>query len=965
MKNIIKDLWLIVSLIVAASLLLLLSDLGQRHSGEESEGYSYPRIAIMQISSTPLLDMHVAGVLDRLKANGMMAPDESNIRQFNPQGDIGMANTIAREIVNGPYDLVVTSSTLALQTFAKANQNTEKTHIFGAVTDPFGAGVGITGPQPDQHPPYLAGIGTFQPVAEAFRILKELNPAIARVGVVWNPGEQCSEACLLEARKICEELDIRLIEAIATNTSEVAEATRALLAQGVEAIWIGGDTVATASAQMIVNLASQLAVPVFTNDPVDVESGALFGLGANYFTVGQITGDLAVAVLNGKSTADFGTENKIPKVLSLNKEFLQSLGKHWQLTASIEGRLTVPKTQNEERITIDFAEMDSQGKEASLAMLEDANRFVNLAVKNGRPAKVAIINLVENKVLEDAEDGVVAGLEWSGLKANQDFIVKKYSAQGELGQLPQIIAAVINEQPDVIVTVTTPVMIAMANKETNIPVVFTVSSDPAKLKLFKNGRPNNICGVHDNPPVAEVLAMANNYIQGLKTVGILYDAAQMNSILSVEKLRLAGKEQNIQVLEATASTVTELSMATQSLIQRGAQAIIISADNLAYTGFSIIHKIAASASIPIFTTEPQLVEQGATGAYGDSFFEWGKQSGKMAAKILAGLPPSMIPIAETEVQLRIDPKSRKQNTFAKKPLQLRIVQYSETEFAERCQEGLQDGISRAGLKQGIDYELKTYNAQGDMSTLSSIMTSIKSDHVDLLMTISTPTLQAALRQAGAETKIVFTGVGDGVKAGAGKSERDHFENVTGISTRSPFGGMAGLIHETMPDAKQVGTLFTPGEINSVLYKDWFKEALEDYGIELIAIPVNSSSEVAQAAIELCRQDIQLVAQIVDNLIRPAFALIARKATDHNLPVFVFDSDQMSDGGTICLARDYYDAGLEAAEKAIRVLHGENPADIPFSNTQSEKFIYNPQLTEKYKLIMPEALKQKAIVYKQQ
>lgn len=966
MKSKIKDLWLIITLILGASAMLLFSDLGQRQTSQTQANTNFPLIAIMQITSTPLLDDHVAGVLDRLQSEGFVAPDQSNIRHFNPQGDLGTANTIAKEIVNGPYQLVITSSTLALQTVAKANQNNQKLHVFGAVTDPYGTGVGITGSKPDQHPPYLAGIGTFQPVRKAFKILKELNPAIQRVGVVWNPGEQCSEACLIQARLICSELGIALVEAVATNTSEVSEATRALLSKGVEAIWIGGDTVASASASMIINLSAQAGIPVFTNDPSDIEKGAVLGLGANYFTVGQITGDLAVEVLKGKSPTEFSIDNVIPELLKINKKVLQSLGKSWNITPEISKNLSQEEPNKEvERITLDFSALAEQGIKPTPELLKQANLFLNVPQKNGRPARVAMINLVENKTLEEAEEGVVAGLEWSGLKAGYDFTIKKYSAQGEIAQLSQIIGAVINEKPDIIVTVTTPAMMAMANKKTDIPVVFTVASDPDKLNIFKNGRPKNICGVKDNPPVAEVLDMAITYNPQLKNVGIVYDAAQMNSVLSVEKLRNAGKNKNIRVLEATASTVTDLSMATQSLLQRGAQAIILSADNLANTGFASILRVAQTANIPIFTTEPQMVAEGATGAYGDSFFEWGKQSGKMAAKIIAGLLPSQLAITETEVQVRIDPKGTAKKPFAKKRLQLRIVHYSETEFAERCHEGLMDGIEKAGLKSGIDFELKTYNAQGDMSTLSSIMNTIKSDRVDLLMAISTPTLQAALRQAGEETKIVFTGVGDGVKAGAGKSETDHLSNVTGITTRSPFEGMAKVIRETIPQARKVGTLFTPSEINSVLYKDWFKEALALHNIELIAIPVNASTEVPQAASELCRQDIQLVVQIVDNNTRLAFALIARKAADNNLPVFVFDSDQMADGGTLCLARDYYDAGLEAAEKAVRVLKGENPGDIPFSNTLSEKFIYNPQLTEKYNIKLTDEMKKKAIIFKKQ
>jgi ABC-type uncharacterized transport system substrate-binding protein len=673
MVNLIKDLWLAVLLIIGASLLLLMSDLEQRKGRKrDMDQNRFPTIAIMQIRSTPLLDNHVAGITDRLQELGFVAPDKQNIRIFNPQGDLATANTIAREIVNGPYELVITSSTLSLQTFAKANLTTGKLHVFGAVTDPYGTGVGITGAEPGQHLPYMTGIGTFQPVKSAFQVLRQLQPTIKKVGVVWNPGEQCSEACLGQARQICSELGISLIEAIATNTSEVAEAARSLMAKGVEAVWIGGDTVAMSSAGMIINLAKQTGIPVFTNDPVDAANGALFGIGANYHTVGVYTADLAAQILKGKSPSEFRIENVIPEELRINKEVLASLGKSWQITESL-------------------------------------SEIIRKQAKSSEEAKTAFS---------------------SGEKENQPTAVPEQTGMTQ--------------------------------------------------------------------------------------------------------------------------------------------------------------------SIPHF--------------------------------------------------------------------KLRVVLYSETEFAERCREGVMDGIKGAGLTEGKDFEFKYYNAQGDMSTLSSIMTTVKADQADLLIAISTPALQAAIRQAGVDTKIVFTGVGDGVKAGAGKSETEHLPNVTGITTRSPFDGMAALIKATIPTVKQVGTLFTPAEINSVLYKDWFKEALQKQGLELIAIPVTSSTEITQAATELCRNNIQLVCQIVDNLTRPGFALIARKAAENNLPVFVFDSDQMKDGGVVCLARDYYDAGKEAAVLVIDILKGKNPGQIPFSNTQNEKLIYNPELAKKFQLKMSENFTKKAIIF---
>ncbi len=954
MKRVIKNLWLVVVLILAASLLLLLSDLGQRESNRISHPEEFPSIAIMQFSSTPLLDRHVAGILERLETEGMVAPGHKNLRVFNPQGDLNTANAIAKEIINGSFDLAITSSTTALQTLARANQQVGKVHIFGAVTDPYGAGVGITGPEPSQHPLYMAGISTFQPVASSFRILRELNGKINRIGVVWNPGEQCSQACVKEAKQICRELGIELVAAIATNTSEVAKAVQSLLTKGVEAIYIGGDTVANASIGMIISLSNKAKIPVFTNDPTDVSKGALFGLGADYKTVGQYTADIAIAILRGRSPASFRIENVVPEVLNVNKKLLAGLGSAWKMSSSVLQKMQDQRTSGgKKQAVLDFKVLLKKGIQPTHEMIKNADVLLNIPRKGNRPATIAMITLVENLLLEEAQLGVEEGLKQSGLKDGHDYRIRKYSAQGEIGQLPQIIDAAIRDKPDLIVTVTTPAMAAVVNRVKDIPVIFTVASDPFKIKLFKKERADNVCGVHDNPAMDVLIEMAIRHNPRLRKVGIVYDASQVNSMLSVERLRTVCQKRAIGLLEATASSITELGMATHSVIQRGAGAIIISADNLAITGFSAIYKASRPANIPIFATEPRLVDEGAAGAYGDNYFEWGKQAGRLAAKAIAGVPPRYLPITDTEVKVRRDPLDHQAGRKSEKMLRIRLVHYSDTEFAERCHKGLLDGLRKAGYQEGKQYTLRVFNAQGDMSTLSSIMTTIKAERPDLLMVISTPTLQAAIRQIGSDTRIVFTGVGDAVKAGAGKSEKQHLPNITGITTRSPFSDMARLISESVPGVRSVGTLYTPAEINSVLYMEWFRDALKQYGLELVTVPVTSSADVAQAATEMCRKKIQVVCQIVDNLTRPGFALIADKARQSQLPVFVFDSDQMRDGGNVCLSRDYYDAGLEAAEKAVRILQGENPAKIPFSNTRSMKKIYHPEMVKQLRIKLPQ------------
>ncbi len=112
------------------------------------------------------------GVIAGLAATGYRNGDTIRLRRFNAEGDAATSSTIARELVGGEYDLIVTISTASLQAVASANRDAKVPHVFGLVSDPVAAGVGIVPDDPMKHPPYMVGLGTMQPVAKAFRMAK-------------------------------------------------------------------------------------------------------------------------------------------------------------------------------------------------------------------------------------------------------------------------------------------------------------------------------------------------------------------------------------------------------------------------------------------------------------------------------------------------------------------------------------------------------------------------------------------------------------------------------------------------------------------------------------------------------------------------------------------------------------------------------------------------------------------------
>ncbi len=318
--------------LVATGLLLL--DLKSRSTAKRN----IKEIAVFKLSSRPLLDNTERGMIDGLKNNGFSDGQNIHITKYCAENDLPIANTIAQTILNEKYDMVLTISTPILQVMANANQDGKILHVFGAVTDPFASGVGLSREHPNERPACLAGIGTFQPVEDAILIAREMNPELKLLGVPWCSHEVCSEACVKIARVIADSLGIELLEVTVDNSSSVYEAVQSLISRGAEAIWIGGDNTVEIAMDMIVKAANDGRIPVFCNNPDMPAKGALFGLGANYYQVGLASAEIADEILRGAKPNTIPVENVVPEKLYINTKALDGLKQKWTFTKSLKSK---------------------------------------------------------------------------------------------------------------------------------------------------------------------------------------------------------------------------------------------------------------------------------------------------------------------------------------------------------------------------------------------------------------------------------------------------------------------------------------------------------------------------------------------------------------------------------------------------------------------------------------------------
>jgi ABC-type uncharacterized transport system substrate-binding protein len=630
-----------VILIVLSSASLLISDWHQR----KAVGDKTPRVAIVQHSAHAALDEGVLGVLDGLTTNGLVDGQNISIRRLNADGDFTVANAIAGQVVAAGFDLVVTISTPSLQTVAKANSSERVIQVFGLVADPYRAGVGIGRKSPLDHPKRLVGVPSPLPVADSFRLARKLFPGLQSVGVVWNPSEANSEITTMQAREICQELRINLREVNVDSSVAVAEAAAALTAQGVQALWVGGDNTVALSLDSVISAARKARIPVFSVLPTEPNRGTLFDIGTNFYDAGRMTGKMAAEILAGVDPATIPIPAKVPEKLVVNKQALKRLKDPWEFPEDIIARADV---------IVDEAGIHRKETRTSPVPTETGQKESGALRQppEGRLFKIGLVYFGPDPSADACMAGLFGGLKNLGFVEGKNLQVRKAHAQGEIINIPSILQNFDNEDLDLIIPMSTPVLTAAINAVKKKPMVFTYVYDPIAAGAGKTPTDHlpNITGTGSFPPVDDTLVVIRELLPKVQAVGTLYNSSEANSRKVIDVGRELFQKRGIKLEEVTVTNTSEVFQAAQVLTTRNIQAIWITGDNTALQAFEGIAKAAADARLPLVINDPEYTEKGALVAVGIGWQRTCQGAAKKVAQVLLGEKPQNLPFENVVVK---------------------------------------------------------------------------------------------------------------------------------------------------------------------------------------------------------------------------------------------------------------------------------------------------------------------------
>jgi putative ABC transport system substrate-binding protein len=218
-----------------------------------------------------------------------------------------------------------------------------------------------------------------------------------------------------------------------------------------------------------------------------------------------------------------------------------------------------------------------------------------------------------------------------------------------------------------------------------------------------------------------------------------------------------------------------------------------------------------------------------------------------------------------------------------------------------------------------DREIKTYFLTGAGENQKPI---IVAANPELLVTIGSSSTAFADR-AFPNLPIVFAKVLNPIESGFIQSWEQPGSHITGAALDIPAELQLRKFQAMLPGLKKIGVICTKRTYRLV---EEARKAAVTLGIQVVSYELTSAKELPVAVDSLCRSVDGIWTVADEELATPQFIRFALLESLRNrIPVMGFNQTFVESGALFCLEADYKYVGIQAAEIAIKILSGSDPA----------------------------------------
>jgi putative ABC transport system substrate-binding protein len=305
------------------------------------------------------------------------------------------------------------------------------------------------------------------------------------------------------------------------------------------------------------------------------------------------------------------------------------------------------------------------GRREFISLLGGAAAAWPLAARAQQPALpvIGFLALPSRDTFGYLLDAFGRGLGEAGYLEGRNVTIEYRWADNDVDRMPALATELVRRQVALIAAVGgLAAPRAAKGATTTIPIVFTLGGDPVSAGLVASlNRPGgNLTGVNlfSADLLTKRLEVARDLIPRLMLVAALMNPTSPDYDADLEKLRVAARAIDQEIVVLNAATTNELAAAFETLKDKLAGALLIMTDVLFNSRRRELVALAAQHAVPTVYFHREAVEDGGLISYGANIPDLYRQIGAYAGRILRGEKPADLPVLQpTKVELVINLKT--------------------------------------------------------------------------------------------------------------------------------------------------------------------------------------------------------------------------------------------------------------------------------------------------------------------
>ena len=282
------------------------------------------KIGICNYVDDASLNQIVDNIQTRLEEIGEEKGVTFDISYDNCNADANVMEQIISDFQADDVDLMVGVATPVAMRMQTITEDTDTPVVFSAVTDPVGAGLVESLDAPGAN---ITGTSDYLDTASVMNLILAANPDAAKIGLLYDMGQDSSTSAIEEAKAFLDEKGIEYVEKTGTTTDEVQLAADALIADGVDAVFTPTDNTIMTAELSIYEKFIDAGIPHYTGADSFALNGAFLGYGVDYANLGQETANMISEILlDGADPATTAVKTFDNGTATINTETCEALG---------------------------------------------------------------------------------------------------------------------------------------------------------------------------------------------------------------------------------------------------------------------------------------------------------------------------------------------------------------------------------------------------------------------------------------------------------------------------------------------------------------------------------------------------------------------------------------------------------------------------------------------------------------